>query len=248
MCLQRADDLRDKLGNRLQSVDFIDHDNDTCDYFDLTEDIIDLEHDNGFIALQLNIRGLLNKQTELLKMIAGSSKLDVIMLQETWLTSTNCNLVNVPGYKHFFVHQTGRHGGCVSLLINNELTCRKCDDLCINEGFFESVTAEIKLPRGKVIVSSMCRPPNTQESKFISELNKLIKSISRQSNLSLVGLDHNLDLLKSDKHKPTQNFLESVLGNFDIPCITRPTCITHSSATLIDNILVEISTITSPVV
>ena len=158
MCLQRVDDLRDNLGNRLQSVDFIDHDKDTCDYFDLTDDIIRMEHNNGFIELQLNICGLLNKQTELVKMInkiAGSSELDVIMLQETWLTSANYNLVNVPGYKHFFVHQTSRHRGGVSLLINNELTCRKCDDLCINEGFFESVTSEIKLPSGKVIVSSI---------------------------------------------------------------------------------------------
>ena len=104
MCLQRVNELKDNLGNRLQSVNFIDHDKDTCDYFDLTDNIIRMEHNNGFIAMQLNIRGLLNKQTELIKMInkiAGISKLDVIMLQETWLTNANCNLVNIPGYKHF---------------------------------------------------------------------------------------------------------------------------------------------------
>ena len=55
----------------------------------------------------------------------------------------------------------------------------------------------------------------------------------------MIGLDHNLDLLKTDKHKPTQTFLESVLENSYIPCITRPTRNTHSSATLIDNILVS---------
>ena len=60
-----------------------------------------------------------------------------------------------------------------------------------------------------------------------------MKSISRDSNLSLIGLDHNLDLIKSEKHKPTKTFLESVLGNSYIPCITRLTRITHSSATLI---------------
>ena len=107
MCLQRVNDLKDNLGNRLQSIDYIDQDKDNCDYFHITEDNIQIDCDNGFITMQLNIRGLLNKQSELLKLInkiAGTSKLDVIMLQETWLTKTNCIRVNIPGYKHIFVH------------------------------------------------------------------------------------------------------------------------------------------------
>ena len=217
-------------------------DKDNCDYFDITDDNIPIDHNNGFIVMQLNIHGLLNKQTELLNLInkiTGTSKLDIIMLQEMWLTNTNCNLVNIPGYKHIFIHRTGKHGGGVSLLINSEFTCRKCDDLCINEPFLECCTVEMKLPNNKVFVSSVYRPPNTKESKFNNEIDKLLKSISRCSSLSLKGLDHNLDLLKSDIHKPTQIFLETVLSTSYIPCITRPTQITKSSATLIDNILVS---------
>ena len=161
------------------------------------------------------------------------------MLQETWLTKTNCTLVNIPGYKHIFVHRTGKQGGSVSLLVNNEYTCRKCDDLCINEPFLECCTAEIKLPHSKIFVSSVYRPPNTKESKFNTEIDRLLKSISKRSNLGLIGLDHNLDLLKSATHKPTQKFLETVLSTLYIPCITRPTGITRLSATLIDNILVS---------
>ena len=59
------------------------------------------------MALQFNIQGLLNKQGELLKLInkiAGNKKIDVVMLQETWLTKTNCTLVNIPRYKHIFSH------------------------------------------------------------------------------------------------------------------------------------------------
>ena len=88
-------------------------------------------------------------------------------------------------------------------------------------------------------MSSVYRPPNTKESKFITEIDKLLKSISKCSNLGLIGLDHNLDLLKSTTHKPTQRFLETVLSTSYIPCITRPTRITTLSATLIDNILVS---------
>ena len=52
-------------------------------------------------------------------------------------------------------------------------------------------------------------------------------------------MDHNLDLLKYSKHRPTRDFIQ-LNENFDlVRCITRPTRITHSSATLIDNIFVN---------
>ena len=242
MCLQRVSDLKDNLGNRLQLVDFIDQDKDNCDYFDVMDNSFHLDDINGFMVLQLNIHGLINKQSDLLKLvnkIAGKSKIDVIMLQETWLTKTNCNLVNIPGYKHIFQHRTSCNGGGVSLLINQELTSRRCHSLCCDEPFLECCTVEIKLHNFKLIVSSVYQPPNTKESQFTSMFDRIMKSIYNSSNYSLIGLDHNLDLLKSNIHKPTQSFLESVLSKSYVPCITRPTWITKSSATLIDNILVS---------
>ena len=103
----------------------------------------------------------------------------------------------------------------------------------------ESCSIEIQLPQTKLVVSSVYRPPNTSQSKFNSLFEKLIKSISKASKYSLIGLDQNLDLLKSNSHKPTQCFIETVLSNSHILCITRPTRITKSTATLINNILVS---------
>ena len=52
-------------------------------------------------------------------------------------------------------------------------------------------------------------------------------------------MDHNLDLLKYSKHRPTRDFIQ-LNENFDlVPCITSPTRLTHSSATLIENIFVN---------
>ena len=48
-----------------------------------------------------------------------------------------------------------------------------------------------------------------------------------------------MDFLKSTNHVNTQNFLEKILDNELMPTITRPTRITQTSATLIDNILVN---------
>ena len=52
-------------------------------------------------------------------------------------------------------------------------------------------------------------------------------------------MDHNLDLLKSDLHKGTHAFLELMLQNQLYPSITRPSRITNTLATLIDNIFIS---------
>ena len=55
----------------------------------------------------------------------------------------------------------------------------------------------------------------------------------------ILGMDHNLDLLKSNTHGETQSFLDLNFENSIFPCITRPTRITNTSATLIDNIFIR---------
>ena len=55
----------------------------------------------------------------------------------------------------------------------------------------------------------------------------------------IIGLDHNLDLLKTFKHGPTERFLNTNLALNLIPTITRPTRITKNTATLIDNIFIS---------
>ena len=51
--------------------------------------------------------------------------------------------------------------------------------------------------------------------------------------------DHNVDLLKGNQHPPTQKFIENITDLNLYPTITRPSRITHHSATLIDNIYVS---------
>ena len=67
--------------------------------------------------------------------------------------------------------------------------------------------------------------------------------INRLNNIKkcdiIIGLDHNLDLIKCNDHRDTQNFLKFNLDANLLPCITRPTRITKTTATLIDNILIS---------
>ena len=48
-----------------------------------------------------------------------------------------------------------------------------------------------------------------------------------------------MDLLKSSIHKQTNDFTEMLLDNGMVPTITKPTRISKTTATLIDNILIR---------
>ena len=51
--------------------------------------------------------------------------------------------------------------------------------------------------------------------------------------------DYNLDLMKHDKHPPTEQFLDLMYANSFIPIINRPTRVTMNTCTLIDNIFIN---------
>ena len=52
----------------------------------------------------------------------------------------------------------------------------------------------------------------------------------------LVG-DYNIDILKDETNRSIGEFLDLIYSNHMIPTITKPTRITETSATIIDNIL-----------
>ena len=176
MC--HIDDLKDNLGNRLESVPFLDDENDHCDYFEVDTGNSWISNSEDLIYIQLNIWGLINKQGDLINLInkiAGSHKVDVITLQETWITNANVHLINFPRYKHYGLHRKGRKGGGVSVLVNNELTSHEYNSLNVNENHLESCFVEIKLQDKKLLVGSIYRPPNTDDRKFNENMLKILK-------------------------------------------------------------------------
>ena len=92
-----------------------------------------------------------------------------------------------------------------------------------------------------ITVGSLYRPPNTNDSKFVEEYKCLLSNLYKISKTKKLirGMDHNLDFLKHSVHKRTQDFIDLNLDKNLLPSITRPTRITKSSATLIDNIIVS---------
>ena len=83
-----------------------------------------------------------------------------------------------------------------------------------------------------------CPPPNTNQHEFVESMKSYIGEIDPKFEL-IIGMDHNMDFLKSDLNCATQEFMNLLIDHELFPLITKPTRITKSSATLIDNILIS---------
>ena len=129
----------------------------------------------------------------------------------------------------------------VAIVTSSRLRCVLRPDLSSKMEESECVTLELLLRNGdKCLVSSMYRPPNTDSQTFLASYNSLVCAMKKEDPKGIIiGLDHNLDFLKSDKHQPTSDFIQSNLDFGLIQTVTRPTHITNTSATLIDNIMVS---------
>ena len=90
-----------------------------------------------------------------------------------------------------------------------------------------------------ILFCTIYRPPNSSDKDFLKNYSRLLKKFTPQQLARLIiGLDHNLDLIKHAKHRVTNDFIELNLENQLLPTITKPTRITRTTATLLDNIII----------
>ena len=97
----RGEDVMDDDARDLNALDATLW-NDECDYIEL-EDCDNLNPNNyNLIVMQLNIRSVLCHQQELCQLIRSTekknSRIDVILLCETFLSSKTKSMVNIPGF------------------------------------------------------------------------------------------------------------------------------------------------------
>ena len=217
----------------------LNYETDNCSYDNLDSSIVCDSSDLSVI--HLNIRDLNSKIGDLNFILNHSFNTrhpDVILICETWLTSKSPRPY-ISGYNLERTDRLNKRGGGVCVLISNRCRYKRRKDLeQYNSDCFESCFIELENYKANFIIGSIYRPPNTDSNEFIKTFNQVTQCCKQNKRL-IVGLDHNLDLLKSNIHRPMQNFLESIYEAGLVPKITKPTRITASTATLIDNILID---------
>ena len=137
--------------------------NDKCDYIDPNSCTNLNLNDYNLIVLQLNIRSILSKQTELKQLLHAlenkNSRVIIALLYETFLNEKTTKLVNILNYTLISNHRPNRKGGGTCILIRNSITFKLQKDLDHNEQkVIESTYVEITAKDGKrIVVGSLYR-------------------------------------------------------------------------------------------
>ena len=133
----------------------------------------------NLVILELNIRSILSNLSDLKQLLhvleSKNSRVDIILLCETFLTKSTESLVKVPGYTLICSNRKHSKGGGTAILLQNGMTFKRRTDIEIfREKEVESTIIEIVAKDGKkIVVYSMYRPPNTDLTHFITSMNSI---------------------------------------------------------------------------
>ena len=86
--------------------------------------------------------------------------------------------------------------------------------------------------RNNAIIGVIYRPPNTDILSFNDSLSEIMSLIKAEKKSCYVLGDYNINLLNTDTHSHTREFVDTMYSHSLLPNITKPT--REASATLID--------------
>jgi len=215
----------------------------SSDYYDESSfnDLLEKQsiNENNFSMTFLNIRSA-PKNLESFQYYLNNFKIDfsIIGLAETWLNQDSESLCHIPNYKSHYLSRQNKHGGGVGLLVSNLLNFKHRTDLdllndCIECTFIEIVS---KINSQKPLVGVIYRPPNTDCNRFLEHLEEILNKIRTENKVVYIMGDFNLNLLNSESHSKTNEFLDLLYSSCFRPLIDKPTRITEFTSTLIDNV------------
>lgn len=90
--------------------------------------------------------------------------------------------------------------------------------------------------KNHIMIGIIYRPPNGSIVTFNENLNNILSKITAESKQCFIMGDFNIDILK----EPSSNFMNTIYSSGFHPLITKPTRVSATSATLIDNIFTNV--------
>ena len=145
------------------------------------------------------------------------------------------------GYEVIHRNRKNKKCGGVAIYVNISIEFKVLQTMFVVIGdILECITLELSITnRTNIIVSCIYRAPGTSVDIFTDQLELLITTLKNTSKTIFLCGYFNIDLLKYNNNKGsdrTQHFVEMLFSLGIYPLIDKPSQITDSSATLIDNI------------
>ena len=168
---------------------------------------------DSFSIFHTNIHSLRNKHDNLSEFLSNlNTTFSIIGLSETWLDESTENLYAIPGYTFLSSSRQHKRGGGVGFFIKSNYHFKVRSDLqSSNAKLYESIFAEIIQPRSKnIIIGCIYKPPEASVSDFNTSISNTLSTISFENKLSYIMGDFNINLLNSDSHQPTNDFINLI--------------------------------------
>ena len=195
---------------------------------------------NKLSAMHLNIQSLPSKFQNLKIMLATLNEeniqFDLILVCETFLNCSNHTLYNLEGYTFINNFRKTAKGGGVGIYISNTLNYKQREDMSIfEEKSFESIFIEVVFPEKNIVIGEIYRNPASNKRLSINKYEAIFEKLSKENKDIIIGTDQNINLLDPDNIY-AKNLLNIAFASGMIPTISKPTRITESTASLIDNV------------
>ena len=190
-----------------------------------------------FSLLHVNCRGLHTNSSKLISLVDELKfKIPAIAVTETKTSIDSENNYAIKGYDFLVKSRKHKAGGGVGIYVLEDVDYKLRKDLEIDvPDILESIFVEL-VPYG-VVVGCIYRPPNSDLDCFTAQFDTILSRLNHTRKPCYIAGDFNINLLKCDSHEPTASYMNCVFSHSFLPTITKPTRVTTTSATLIDNIL-----------
>ena len=157
----------------------------------------------------------------------------VIAIAETNIDEGHKDLYNILNYNAEYNSKFPgkKKGSGLGLYIHNDLIFKRMDQLCTCTPNLESLFIKITNADTPVTIGVIYRPPNGDFSKFLNEINIIMKNLPDE-NVIIAG-DFNVDLFSPKSEYESMLYSNNMIPTISIATHEKPFC----NSTLIDNIL-----------
>ena len=165
----------------------------------------------------------------------------IIGISESWFKpTTDAHLFNLPGYSLVNICRSDSIGGGVAFYINDSIEYKLRCDLSGSKPGYESIFIEVVDSKNKhILIGCVYRAPGYEVKSFYENFDQYMHALCGENKDVYIMGDFNVNLLNSDTYENVMGFLDFMYSYNMFPLITKPTRITDTSATLIDNIFVN---------
>ena len=209
-----------------------------CRYYTEQQFSVNVKMVGAFSILHINSRSLIKNFSKLYDFLRTlKTKFSAVAVSETWLTDEIVKDYELQGYHMFYVNRRKKRGGGVALYVDETLQCKQVKNMSKEiDDKLEIVTAEIEMERAKnIIISCVYKAPTCGIEILKEQMIELYEKITNKKIVFVCG-DFNVDLLNPQGQIEITDFINTMYSIGLFPRITKPSRITRTSATLIDNI------------